>query len=109
MNGRVAAPSRFISKYSNHCQKNFNILKGCKDYSGLKNTKQLSQKIKYYLGFPPFLMKPKLGDVLQLYMAASDKVVSMKQTKIESNEQKPIYYVSNLLWMHKLGIPRWRS
>ena len=53
--------------------------------------------MKAYFGSPPFLSKPKEGEVLYVYLAVSDSVMSTVLVREEDRVQWPIYYVSKAL------------
>ena len=46
---------------------------------------------------PPLLAKPRLGDVLYLYLVVSNKALSALLVKEKEKLQKIIYYVSKVL------------
>lgn len=55
------------------------------------------QKLKRYMGSPPILSKPTLGEGFYLYLAVSDSATSSILIKEEDKVKKPIYYVSHAL------------
>jgi hypothetical protein len=75
--GMMAALSRFISKLGEHVMPFYKLL--CKTY-GFQWDDQATAafiKLKQYLKAMPTLVPPKPGDVLLLYVAASNAVVSI--------------------------------
>ncbi|KAK0581869.1 hypothetical protein LWI29_018988 [Acer saccharum] len=63
-----------------------------------QESEQAFQALKEYLTSPPLLVKPLLGEELQLYLAVSETATSGALVK-ECNDgaQRPIYYVSRAL------------
>lgn len=55
------------------------------------------ERLKEYLGRPPLLVSPRLGEILFVYVRVTDLGVVTVLLKQESNVQKPVYYVSKAL------------
>ena len=72
--GRVAALNKFISKASDKCHIFFKTLK--KAFKWTEEYEIAFQQLKQYLGAPPLLNSPKKGEVLHLYLAVSQTLVS---------------------------------
>ena len=56
-----------------------------------------SQQLKDYLGSPPLLTVPGMGDELILYLLVSPIAVSVILIQEEDKVQKLVYYVSKVL------------
>lgn len=88
----MVALSRFIARSSNKCHKFFKILKEKTIFEWTDECEETFGELKSYLKSPPLLVKPNLGDVLQLYLAVSSVLVKFKK-----KEQKPIFYTRKVL------------
>lgn len=75
LNSRAPALCRFISKSSDQCYKFFNTLTWCKDFQLSGDWESAFWEPKTHLGAPFLLIKLKPGDVLQLYLAISKKLI----------------------------------
>lgn len=88
--GRVAVLSQSISRSSDRCYKFFKILKGCKNFQWTEDCESAFQEHKAHLRLPHLLIKSNPGDVLHLYLAASNKAVRLvltKKQKVRNNIQ----------------------
>jgi hypothetical protein len=81
----------------------FKLLKAGEKFEWSKEADIAFTQLKQYLASPSFLTAPKLGEVLQLYIAATDRVVSTVLV-VEPEEpdhaygvQRPIYFISEVL------------
>ncbi|GKV40237.1 hypothetical protein SLEP1_g47906 [Rubroshorea leprosula] len=54
---------------------------------------------------PPLLTKAKDGEILYLYLGISDEAISAVLVREEAKQQKPIYYISNVLHGAELRYP----
>ncbi|KAL5547923.1 hypothetical protein UlMin_003154 [Ulmus minor] len=71
LTGRVTALNRFISRATDKCQPFFYALRKGKDFSWTAECEKFFQELKTYLGRPPLLSKPQVGESLILYLAVS--------------------------------------
>ncbi|GKV19281.1 hypothetical protein SLEP1_g29568 [Rubroshorea leprosula] len=55
------------------------------------------EELKFYLSSPPLLTKAVDGEILYLYLGISDEAISSVLVREEAKQQKPIYYISNVL------------
>ncbi|XP_022891492.1 uncharacterized protein LOC111406334 [Olea europaea var. sylvestris] len=76
LTGRVAALSRFVSKYTDQCKPFFDTLRGGKKFEWTKECQDAFNELKRQLARPPVLSKPKAE---------------------ENGIQHPVYYVSKAL------------
>ena len=68
LTGRVAALNRFVSKSPDKCQEFFKAIKKVgKRFEWTPECEEAFQKIKEHVGSPPFMSKPKEGEVLIIY------------------------------------------
>lgn len=51
-------------------------------------------KLKEYLSNPPIMSRPLAGEVLLVYLAASEQAVSAVLVREEQAQQKPVYFLS---------------
>ncbi|KAK0585539.1 hypothetical protein LWI29_030079 [Acer saccharum] len=95
LTGRIATLNRFISRSTDKCLPFFKIIKQGKKMKWDQESEQAFQALKEYLASPPLLVKPLVGEELQLYLAVSETAKSGALVK-ECNygAQRPIYYVS---------------
>ena len=62
--------------------------------------------MKEHLGKPPLLSKPMAREVLSLYLAVSEHVVSSVLIHEEEKVQLPVYYTSKRLLDAKMRYPQ---
>ena len=87
----MAALTRFISRLSEKSHTFFGTLKNPKDFQWTEEYESAPHELKAYLTTPPFLSKPLFGEVLLLYLAVSEHVVSAVLVREEGSKQLPIY------------------
>lgn len=75
--------------------------------SGRKSARKTFEGLKKFLSTPPLLSKPREGEELFLYLAASLEAVSSVLVRINPDGmQKHVYYTSKVSMMWRLGTPR---
>ena len=94
LTGRVAAPSRFISRAIDKCLPFFHSLKGNKRFLWDDKYEQASKAHKEYLRKLPLLPKPVEGEPLYLYLAVIEYTISGALVREEEKVQWPMYYIS---------------
>ncbi|GAV68100.1 rve domain-containing protein/RVT_3 domain-containing protein [Cephalotus follicularis] len=97
LNGKIAALSRFVSKSAEKCLPFFKILRDPKGFSWSDDCQVAFDKLKEYLTSPPLISKPKDGEDLYLYLAATSGAVSAVLVREEDKVQRPVYYLSKAL------------
>ena len=97
LTGRLAALGRFISKSGEKCLPFFKTIKKAKNFEWNEESQEAFEALKKYMAEPPLLSKPVEGEVLYLYLAASDQAVSAVLVREETRVQRPVYYVSKVL------------
>ncbi|GKV46475.1 hypothetical protein SLEP1_g53456 [Rubroshorea leprosula] len=114
LTGRMTALHRFISKLADKCLPFFKIMRlaAQKDESGKQKKFEWSkecqvafEELKSYLSSPPLLTKAVDGELLYLYLGISNEAISSVLVREEARQQKPIYYISNVLHGAKLRYP----
>lgn len=75
-----------MSKPIDKCHDIFQILKGNTNFEWTEECEKAFKNLKEYLGSPFLLVKPKLGDVLQLYLAVSGYIYIYISNKLNASE-----------------------
>ena len=55
------------------------------------------QQLKEYLSWPPIMSRPEVDEVLFAYIAVAFHAVSLVLIRVDSDVQRPVYYVSKSL------------
>ena len=97
LTGRLAALGRFIYKSREKCLPFFKTLKKAKVFTWNEESQKAFEDLKWHMAISQLLAKPSQGEVLYLYLAVSDKALSVVLVKQEDKVQKPIYYVIMVL------------
>ncbi|XP_017239647.2 uncharacterized protein LOC108212431 [Daucus carota subsp. sativus] len=98
--GSLAALRRFISKLAEKSLPFFELLKGAKNKKEVDwnpDCQKAFEEIKKYLAKPPILTKAQPGKPLYLYLSAGTQAIGAALIREESGQQKPVYYVSQVL------------
>ena len=104
---RKASLSRFISSSAQRCLPFFKILRRPGNFEWTEECKQAFEELKNYMQSPPLLSKPLEGEILYMYLSASDEAVSSVLVRPEiGGQQKPIYYTSKILHEAKTRYPK---
>ena len=56
------------------------------------------QQLKKYLSQPPIMSRPEVDEVLFAYIVVASHAVSIVLVRVDSGEQRPVYYVSKSLY-----------
>jgi len=72
----MAALSRFIDRLGEKGLPFFKLLKASKIFARTEEADEAFTQLKAFLTFPTFLTAPQPNEVLLLYIAATDRVVS---------------------------------
>ena len=60
------------------------------------------KQLKEYLSRPPIMSSPEMDMVLFAYIVVAPHAVSLVLIRVDSNIQRPVYYVSKLLHEAKI-------
>jgi hypothetical protein len=77
LTGCMAALSQFLSRFGDKGLPFFKLLKAGEKFEWLEEADIAFTQLKQYLASPPFLTAPKSGELLQLYIATTDRVISI--------------------------------
>jgi RNase H-like domain found in reverse transcriptase len=97
LTGRLAVLNRFITRSGEVCLPFFKAMKKSSKFEWTDECHVAFDRIKQYLVDPPCLTRPMAGEILIIYVASGDQVVSAALVREEGREQKPIYFVSHVL------------
>jgi hypothetical protein len=110
--GCLAALSRFISRLGEKGLPLYRLLKKHECFSWTVEAQEVLDKLKAMLAHAPILTPPRDGEPLYLYVAATTQVVSAIIVVERNKEghtlpvQRPIYYVSEVLFETKACYPQ---
>jgi hypothetical protein len=112
LTGCMAALSRFISRLNKKGLPFFKLLKASEKFVWSEEADATFTQLNKFLTSPPVLTAPQKDDVLFLYVAATDRVVSIVIV-VEREEpgqvykvQRPVYFVSEVLNEFKSRYPQ---
>ena len=92
------AQNRFISQSADKCKPFFQLLKKWKGFEWTKECVLAFQQLKEYLSRPPIMSRPEVDEVLFAYIVVASHAVSIVLVRVDSGEQRPVYYVSKSLY-----------
>jgi hypothetical protein len=110
--GCLAALSRFISRLGKKGLPLYQLLKKHERFSWTVVAQEVLDKLKATLAHAPILTPPQGGEPLYLYVAATTQVVSaviVVERKEEGHAlpvQRPVYYISEVLFETKARYPQ---
>ena len=102
LTGITAALNRFISQLANRCRPFFQLLNKWKRFEWIEECVLAFQKLKEYLFRPPIMSKPEVDEILFAYIVVAPHAVSLVLVWVDSDVQRPVYYVSKSL--HKAEV-----
>ena len=103
LTGRIAALHRFISKAVDKCLPFFKILRQTARFTWDDKCNDVFQALKKYMVSPPQLVSPTPGEILYMYLTASDETLAAVLLKEVSRKQLSVYYVSKALHLSELN------
>ncbi|XP_026386824.1 uncharacterized protein LOC113282079 [Papaver somniferum] len=93
---RLAALNRSVSRSSDRFKPFFDILKKVVNFGWTDECEKAFNEIKQYLSTPPVLVSPKTGQLIGVYLAATENAVSAVLFVTDPHEN-PVYFVSKSL------------
>jgi hypothetical protein len=111
LTGYMAALNRFISRLGERGLSFFKLLKRQDKFQWMEEAERALQDLKQHLQSPPVLTAPLPGEDLLLYIVATTHVVSSVIVVERSEEghafevQRPVYFVSEVLFESKVRYP----
>jgi hypothetical protein len=112
LTGCMAALSRFISRLGEKGLPFFKLLKASKKFTWTEEADAAFTQLKAFLTSPPILTAPQPNEVLLLYIAVTDRVVSTVLV-VECEEpgyvykvQRPVFFTSEVLNESKTRYPQ---
>ncbi|KAD5960272.1 hypothetical protein E3N88_11744 [Mikania micrantha] len=100
LNGRLIALSRFLSRIAEKSLPFITTLKECLKKNQFKWTQEAElsfQSIKQHLSELPSLTTPVPGELIMIYLSASEKAISTILLVERAGKQIPIYFISHML------------
>ncbi|XP_016206883.1 uncharacterized protein LOC107647312 [Arachis ipaensis] len=97
LSGRLTALSRFLGASAVRALPFFNIMKKGIVFEWTPACEEAFKHFKEILAKPPVLEKPKVGELLYLYLAITDEALSAVLVREEGKVQQPIYFVNRAL------------
>ena len=115
LTGCVAAVSRFISRLGEKAMPLYKLLKKEDEFVWTEEAEQALAELKRILSSAPVLAAPEPQEPMLLYLAATNRVVSIvivvdrKEEGHEHGVQRPVYYVSEVLTESKQRYPHYQK
>jgi hypothetical protein len=97
LTGMTAALNRFISKSADQCQPFFQLLKKWTTFKWDDSCMAAFEDLKRYLSSPLLLLSPEPDEPLFLYLAVSERVVSVVLIRIKDTVHCLVYYTSKTM------------
>lgn len=96
LTGRLTALSRFLSCAGDKAFSFFASIKKKEKFEWTTECEDAFQQIKSFLSSPPILQRPNKNAILFLYLAISEKAMSIVLVEESETGEKPIYFVSRV-------------
>src|SRR3954471_19427502 len=115
LTGYVAAVSRFVSLLGEKALPLYKLLKKANKFTWTDEADAALKQLKEILSSAPILAAPEAGEPLLIYMAATNRVISIvvvverKEPGYEHGVQRPVYYVSEVLTESKQRYPHYQK
>jgi hypothetical protein len=115
LTGYMAAVSRFISRLGEKALPLYKLMKKSNEFVWTDEADAALKDLKRVLSTAPVLAAPEDQEPMLLYMAATNRVVSIvivverKEEAQEYGIQRPVYYVSEVLTESKQRYPHYQK
>jgi hypothetical protein len=113
--GRLAALSRFISKLGEKALPFYRLLRKADNFTWIEEAQAAFDDLKRCLSTSPVLVTPREKELMLLYIAATNQVVSSVLVVEHAEEgkehgvQRPVYYLSEVLSPTKQRYPHYQK
>src|SRR3954470_22930810 len=113
LTGCVAAVSQFVSRLGEKALPLYKLLKKVDIFTWTDEADATLKKLKEIPSSAPILAAPEPGEPLLIYMAATNRVISVivmverKEPGYEHGVQRPVYYVNEVLTESKQRCPHY--
>ncbi|XP_010679433.1 uncharacterized protein LOC104894800 [Beta vulgaris subsp. vulgaris] len=97
LTGRTASLTRFISKSVDKALPFFTLLRGNRKFEWGEEQSKAFLAVKEQLKSLPTITRPKIGDILQLYISVSSRTVAAVLLVEQEKRQRPIYFITHIL------------
>ena len=111
----MAAVSRFISRLGEKAMPLYKLLKKADKFVWTEEAEQALAELKRILSSAPVLAAPEPQEPMLLYLAATNRVVSIvivverQEEGYKFGVQRPVYYVSEVLTESKQRYPHYQK
>jgi hypothetical protein len=115
LTGRLAALSHFISKLGEKALPFYRLLWKTDNFTGTEEAQAVFDDLKHRLSTSPVLVTPREKELMLLYIAATNQVVSSVHIVERAEEgkehgvQRPVYYLSEVLSPTKQRYPHYQK
>src|SRR5215216_90037 len=115
LTGCVAAVNQFVSRLGEKALPLYKLLKKADKFTWTDEADAALKQLKEILSSTPILAAPEPGEPLLIYMAATNRVISIvvmverKEPGYEHGVQRPVYYVSEVLMESKQRYPHYQK
>ena len=93
----IATLNRFISQSVDRCRPFFLLINKWKGFEWIEECALAFQQLKEYLSRPPIMSSLEVDEVLFAYITVAPHAVSLVLIRVNSDIQRPVYYVSKSL------------
>ncbi|PKA65464.1 hypothetical protein AXF42_Ash005798 [Apostasia shenzhenica] len=105
LTSRINSLGKLISKAGERCLSFFRCLHKGKKGEWTDECEAAFTELKKYLTTAPMLVAPKIGEILSLYLGASDAAVSAVLVNDDKGIHRPIFYISHILLDAEIKYP----
>src|SRR3954464_7060496 len=112
--GCLASLSRFLSRLGEKAIPLYQLMKKTDKFSWTPQADEAFKQLKHMISTAPVLAAPKEKEPMMLYIAATNRVVSVMVVERPEKDkaqpvQRPVYYVSEVLSTSKQNYPHYQK